>query len=248
MISIGGVKMLKNIKHKIVFVLFVLLILFSCIGNNNIFAGYRGPLNSIAIDFYKTGDLKLAIDKLDKVENSFNEKDNYEYYVFKGDMELLIGEMKEVFDQEEAEDNFSEAREFGEKALEEKQTYLAKRIYYESITKLFNYRGLFFILNNSKKAENLLDDLLILKPEDKMTLLLQAFYYVDSPSIAGGDKNKGIELLNEIKEFDDPIFNFIASNKLWRIYKDEGDEKKANENIEFAKKIFPDSPLIGKLF
>ena len=240
--------MYKNIKFRIFILLFVLFILFSWVGNNIVIAEYRGELNPIAIDFYKTGDLKIAIDKLEEIENSFNEKDNYSYYVFKGDMELLIGEIKEVFDQEDAEDNFSIAKKFGEKALDEEQTFLAKRIYYESITKLFNYRGLFFILNNSKKAEDLLDDLLILKPKDKMTLLLQAFYYVDSPAIAGGDKSKGIELLNEIKEFDDPVFNFIAANKLWRIYKDEGDENKANENFKYAENIFPGSPLIGKLY
>lgn len=240
--------MFKSIKYRIVFLLFVLLILFSLIGNNNVLADYRGGLNSIALEFYKTGDLKTAVDKLEKIESSFNEKDNYNYYVFKGDMELLIGEMKEVFDQEEAEDNFSIAREFGKKALKEKQTFLAKRIHYESITRLFNYRGLFFILNNSKEADNLLNDLFVQNPEDKMVLLLRAFYYVDSPAIAGGDKTKGIELLNDIKEFDDPVFNFIASNKLYSIYKDEGDEIKANENIKYAEQIFPESPLIGKLY
>jgi len=240
--------MFKNIKYRIVFVLVVLLILFLWNGNNNVLAEYRGGLNSIALEFYKSGDLKTAIDKLEKIESSFNEKDSYNYFVFRGEMELLIGEMKEVLNQEEAEENFSVARDFGKKALEEKQTFLAKRIHYESITRLFNYRGVFFILNNYKEADNLLNDLLMQNPEDKMVLLLQAIYYVDSPDIAGGDKTKGKEILNDIKEFDDPVFNFIASNKLWRIYKDESDVKKANDNIKYAEKIFPGSPLVGKLY
>ena len=241
--------MLKDkFKSSIIYIFFILLLLSVITEGEVIFANYRGELEAVAFDFFQSGDINSAIVTLKDKENSFSEKKGYDYCVFRGEMELLIGEMKQVMNKEEAEEHFAVAKDFGQKALAEKETRLAKRIKYEGITRLFDYRSVFYILRNYRKAERLLEELLEEKSEDKMILFLEAAYYINAPGIAGGDQDKGKELFSMLKKLENPVFKFIAFNKLFKIYQKAGNEEKAEIYIQQAEEIFPESPLVGELF
>ena len=209
---------------------------------------YRGELDVIAHSFFSSGDLDTALSELTQKEKEFPTQEGYDYYSFRAEMELFLGEINEYLDREEAEEHFASARDFAGRALEEKSTARAKRLKSESISRLFTYRGAFFIIRNSGRASSLLEESLAEEPDDEMARLVEVLYLVSAPRIAGGDKQKGRTIMAKIQKKEHPVYSFVTYNLLASLDKEAENTEQAQEHLQNAAEFFPDSPLLGKLF
>ena len=208
---------------------------------------YRGEFGSIAINFFQAGELETGLEELNDKKDSFPErkKGSFEYYIFRSEMEMLKGEMREIYNNDEAENNFTAALDYAEKALAIEETTRAKRLKTEGISRLFEYRSFFFIIRNQGQAGDLLDKIRKKEPENKHILFLEAMSYINAPSTFGGDDEKGKDILRDLAEGDNPIFQFLSYNKLASLAEDENT---ATEKLSEAEEIFPKSPLTGEIF
>lgn len=234
------------------YIIFIILAFLLLVGNQSItFAkdiSYRGELNDIAYDYYSDGDLREAERRLKEKESAHSADDEYKTNIFKAEKELLLGEIHEAAGEKEAYDHFTKARQFSEKALKDKETALAQRLYAEATSRLFAFKGNLYRVRHSKRVSRLLEESLQEKPKNEMTLLVQAFYYINAPGLADGDDEKGLAIFDEIIKKEHPVYNYLIYNFLADYEKDKENKDKMNSYLKKADKIFPDSPLTGEIF
>ena len=241
-------------RHRVaLIIIFLILLLTSCLLflKNPLLAAsvtYRGELDEIAHSFFSSGDLDSTLSELAQKEKDFSPQQGFDFYAFRAEMELFLGEIHEYLDHSEAEDHFASARDLAGRALEEKSTARAKRLKSESISRLFTYRGTFYIIRNSGRASRLLQESLAEEPDDEMTRLVEVLYLVSAPGIAGGDKQEARKVIAEIQTKGHPVYNYVTYNLLASLDQEAGNVKKAQEHLQKAEEIFPDSPLLGQLF
>ncbi len=69
--------------------------------------------------------------------------------------------------------------------------------------------------------------------------------YINAPSTFGGDDEKGENILRDLAEGDNKIFQFLSYNKLSSMTEDE---KTTAEKLSEAKEIFPDTVCTSRKF
>lgn len=230
-------------KNKIAFLCLLFLFIFS----SKIFAiEYRGSLDDLARSFYELGNIEEVLEELLlKEEQLLSQKKDHFYYVTLAEIELFRGEMKKLAKLDNPEEHYQRAFDLSRNALELEETSLAKRQVLESLTQLFQYRNLFFLIRNANQALQIIEVLMDKEPVTDFTLLVYGMYYINAPSIGGGDPNKGVQILERVMEKDHPVFNFIILNLFSTLDFLNYDK---DYYLKKAKEIYPKSPWIGQLF
>ena len=191
---------------------------------------YRRDLDSLARELYSSGNVEEIIAELDLRESDIEDKSGLDYFVEMAELELFRAEISERSSQNSPDDYLENALGYAREAVEIEDNALTNRLIAESYIHLFNYRSAFFAIRNGNRALDYLNRALELAPDDLLAKFLEGSYLLNAPSIGGGDKEKGREVLIEITEEDHPVLNFIIYN----ILKEE--EKAAN--------IYPESPWL----
>ena len=208
---------------------------------------YRGELNDLSIQFYEQGDVDHVLEELSRRERELDEGgESFEGLVALAEIEVFRGEIKEVRDADSPRDNFERAYELAEKALDKKETGRAARLAVESLSQLFDYRGTFFIIRNAGQAEDYLEKMEELSGDRWMSELVMASFLLSAPERVGGDRDRGREILQQIKEAGHPVLNLAALNVLAGKYEEDGEEDKVEELRLEALDIYPDSPWLDK--
>ncbi|MFN2363633.1 MAG: hypothetical protein ABR596_04985 [Halarsenatibacteraceae bacterium] len=192
---------------------------------------YRGDLDTLAREFYSSGNAEEIIEELDSRENRIQDKTGLDYFVEMAELELFRAEIAERRGQEFADDHLENALEYSKEAIEIEDNALTNRLVAEAYIHLFNYRSAFFAIRNGNRALDYLNKALELAPDDLLARFLEGSYLLNAPSIGGGDSEKGREVLLEITEEGHSVFNFIIYNIL--------------EEKERAAEIYPDSPWLN---
>lgn len=192
---------------------------------------YRRDLDSLAREFYRSGKVEEIITELDHRENNIQDKSGLNYYIEMAELELFRAEIAERSNQNSPDDHLENALEYAEEAVEIEDNALTNRLIAEAYVHLFNYRSAFFAIRNGNRALDYLNRALELAPDDLLAKFLEGSYLLNAPSIGGGDKEKGREVLLEITEEGHPVFNFIIYNIL--------------EEEDKAAEIYPESPWLN---
>lgn len=228
---------MKNniMKRKKFMIALAVCIIFVLVISNGIQAEsdylYRGDLDSLAREFYSSGNAEKIIEELDSRENDTQDQAGLEYYLEMAELELFRAEIAERRGQDSAEDHLENALEYSQEALEIEDNALTNRLIAEAYIQLFNYRSAFFAIRNGNRALDYLNRALELAPDDLLARFLEGNYLLNAPAIGGGDSEKGKEVLMKITEEGHPVFNFIIYNIL-------GEKDRAAE-------IYPDSPWLN---
>ncbi len=210
-------------------IIFVLVISIGIRAESNYL--YRGDLDTLAREFYSSGNAEKIIEELDSRENNIQDKTGLDYYVEMAELEFFRAEIAERRGQDFADDHLENALEYSKEAIEIEDNALTNRLIAEAYIQLFNYRSAFFAIRNGNRALDYLNRALELAPDDLLARFLEGNYLLNAPSIGGGDSDKGREVLLEITEEGHPVFNFIIYNIL-------GEKDRAAE-------IYPDSPWLN---
>lgn len=211
---------------------------------------YRHELDELTEKFYRQGNTDGNTDEilaeLERKEQELTEgEEDYSYFVQRAEIEIFRAEIKEVAEINSPEDNFARALEYAEQAIEEQNTARANRQAAESLSMLFNYRGTFFIIRNSGKAENYLDNARELTDDNNvMSRLIWANYYLQAPSTFGGDPEKGKEMFREIKELGHPVLELAALNSLGKKYEEQEELDEVENMRDRFSQLFPGSPWL----
>ena len=209
---------------------------------------YRGKFDQLSREFYQTGNKEEILEQLKDKQKDYEADTDYDNYVFQAEAELLTGEIYEVLTAEEkAKKHFQQALEWAEKALDQEKNYLTYRLHAEALSRLFNYRGTFFIIRNSRQAANSLKEARERNPADEMGLLIEAMYKLNAPAVAGGSIKEGQAILDEILKKDHPVLNFIVFHMKAELAEGDNNQQEAQEFLDQAAQIFPNSPLIGEI-
>lgn len=206
---------------------------------------YRHELDELAMEFYRFGEVEGTLDEISRKEEKLEDKErDHDYYVQMAELEIFRAEIKEVAGIESPRDNYERALELAEKALEMEKTTRASRQAAESLSMLFDYRSLFFIIRNAGRAEEYLKDAEELAENDYMTELVMASYYIYAPERAGGDREKAHKLFEKIKATGHPVFQLAAMEAQAADYLDRGEKNKVEEIREKVRNLFPDNPRL----
>ena len=73
------------------------------------------------------------------------------------------------------------------------------RLYTESLSQLSTLKTLGFLMSNGPKIQPLAEEAVSLDPRDPKARIILASRYVYSPAVWGGDPDRGIEMLEEVK-------------------------------------------------
>ena len=177
--------------------------MYRCIPDDELYRLYRITLADL-------GDLDIT-----EREKTFRES-QAAYYMARGYQAL--GSIQEVMDQDvhlrkgrfkqiqKSYANLDDIIAFYEKSLMLVETYLeggrdarGVRLYAESLSQLSTLKSLGFLMANGTKIEPLAEEALSLDPRETKAQLLLASRYVYSPKIWGGDPDKGIRMLEDIR-------------------------------------------------
>ncbi len=233
--------------------IFCLVLIFCFVGLNLYGSSaravdYRHELDELSREFYRQGRTEEILSELSARERELSDRDkDHNYFVQKAEIEIFRGEIKEVADLESAEDNFAAALEYAEQALEKENTSRANRQAAEALSMLFNYRSTFFIIRNAGKAESYLENSRELAAEENMmNRLMWANFYLEAPETFGGDREKGREIFQEIRDMGHPVFELAVLNTLGRKYEESGEEEQVENLRDRFAEIFPESPWLEK--
>lgn len=192
---------------------------------------YRRDLDTLAREFYSSGNVEEITDELNLREDNIQDKSGLDYYIEMAELELFRAEIAERRGQDFADDHLEEALEYSREAIEIESNALTNRLVAEAYIHLFNYRSAFFAIRNGNRALDYLNRALELAPDDLLAKFLEGNYLLNAPAIGGGDSDKGREVLLKITEEGHPVFNFIIYSIL--------------EEKEKAADIYPDSPWLN---
>jgi len=227
----------------------ILILIFLSFGTSTYAIEYRGFLDSLAREFYREGNTEEILARLLEKEKEVSSGiQDTNYFLALAEIELFRGHIKVTAGRDKPENHFEKALELAGMSLELEETSLGNRLAAEALSQLFNYRGTFFIIRNGNRALNFLEKALELGEDYYMAQFVRANYLINAPRIGGGNREEGLNILEEILEEGHPVFDFLILHIKANLARQDKEEEKAEEYLKQAGEIFPGSPWKGKLF
>ncbi len=94
---------------------------------------------------------------------------------------------------------YEESMDLAEASMADGRNARSVRLYVECLSQLSTLKTLGFLMSNGPKIQPLAEEAVSLNPDDPKARMILASRYVYSPSIWGGDPDRGIAMLEEIK-------------------------------------------------
>lgn len=94
---------------------------------------------------------------------------------------------------------YEESMAFAEQYMADGRDARGVRLYTESLSQLSTLKTLGFLMANGPKIQPLAEEAVSLNPDDPKARMILASRYVYSPSVWGGDPDRGIAMIEEIK-------------------------------------------------
>jgi tetratricopeptide (TPR) repeat protein len=169
--------------------------------------------------------------------------DSFGKYYWLAQVELLLGEVKEVANEEkEAARCFSNTEELINKAIDfDPNRSDAYRILADAYVRLMPYKSMFYAMSHGSKANNLYKKALDLDDKNYAAYNAMGVYCLHAPAIGGGGVDKAIENLEKALESNDRHENFISYIWLGTAYEKKKMPGEAEAYLEKALEIYPNS-------
>jgi tetratricopeptide (TPR) repeat protein len=138
---------------------------------------------------------------------------------------------------------------YAREAVERREFSEGYRLLADAYSQMMMARGIFYMARHGETARDAAFRALELGPENAKAYISVAGYYLNAPPIAGGDTEKGIELLREGINLDSAgnCDRFLMYLWLAEAAEELGREERAADYLEEAREIFPDSPQVASL-
>jgi tetratricopeptide (TPR) repeat protein len=110
-------------------------------------------------------------------------------------------------------------------------------------------RGLFYMARNGNEARRQALRAMELDPSNVRARITVAGFYLNAPSIAGGDTEQGTAILESTLALgvDSESERFLILGLLSEIYTEADDPTRATRYLSEAEEIYPDSPWLAHL-
>ncbi|MFP4015669.1 MAG: tetratricopeptide repeat protein [Halanaerobiales bacterium] len=198
----------------------------------------RGHYNSEKEPAEVIEALEYIKEKLDLLNN------NDESLYYSGQIDFLLGEIYEVIgNQRKAAVHFNSSAKNAEKLIDidSGNNTEGYRLLADSYMRLMSYNGDMYMVSKAPEVIKLLNRALSIDNENYAALNSLAMYYVNAPQFGGGNVDRGIKDLERALESEDLFDNFISYIWLATAYHKKGNIAEAEDNIEKALQIYPDS-------
>jgi tetratricopeptide (TPR) repeat protein len=110
-------------------------------------------------------------------------------------------------------------------------------------------RGLFYMARNGSEARRQALRALELDPDNTSARITVAGFYLNAPSIAGGDREEGTAILESTLALgmDNESERFLVLGLLSETYAEADDMSQAVRYLRQAEEIYPESPWLAEL-
>ncbi|MFW5976170.1 MAG: tetratricopeptide repeat protein [Alkalispirochaetaceae bacterium] len=136
-----------------------------------------------------------------------------------------------------------------EEAVEREEFSEGYRLLADAHSQMMMARGILYMARHGDTARSAAFKSLELDPENPRAHISVAGYYLNAPSIAGGDPSKGVEILRRGVSLGNAAESERFLMYLWlaEAHQDLGKSGEAREYLEEAREIFPRSPQLSEL-
>lgn len=235
---------LKNYKFILVLIIFftIAISLNMEAKDNNLEQG-KDLFFQVREDYYNgDNDIEKLIETAGQ-SNSYLEKVNNDYqkYLWQGQVEFLIAEMYEVKEEpRKAAQHFENSSELALKSIKKnKKSSEAHRLLADTYMRLMEYKGVIYLMTSAPKAVKLLQKAVKLDKENYTAFNSLGIYYINAPKIGGGDIDKGIGMFKKALNSKDKFDNFISYIWIANAYIKLKDKDQAIDSAKQALKIYP---------
>lgn len=149
-----------------------------------------------------------------------------------------------------AAEALKEAIRYAEEALEQEEFSEGYRLLADAHSQMMMARGIFYMARHGETARAAALRSLELDKSNSRAHISVAGYYLNAPSIAGGDPEKGIEILQRGVSLESAGRSERFLMYLWlaETHQELGKIGEAREYLLQARRIFPQSPQVSELF
>lgn len=167
-----------------------------------------------------------------------------------GRVDLLRGTYyNSLENKRRAADALERAIERGEAAVDLREFSEGYRLVADAYSQMMMARGIFYMARHGETARDAAFRALELGPQNPKAHISVAGYYLNAPPIAGGDTEKGLELLREALRLPSvgKCDRFLIYIWLAEAEEELGRIGLAREHLQKAREIFPQSPQVVAL-
>lgn len=201
--------------------------------------------------YSQTGEEREINALLEKARDAFEEIEDSAVRLYSlGRVDLLRGTYyNSVENERRAAQALEKAIELAEEAVERREFSEGYRLLADAYSQMMMARGIFYMARHGETARDAAFRALELGPENPKAYISVAGYYLNAPPIAGGDTERGVELLRQAVNLDSvgKCDRFLIYIWLTEAEEELGREELAQEYLRKARQIFPQSPQIVAL-
>lgn len=231
--------------------LLLLLLQGAPIGAQELSPGEEALLEARELVYSQAGGIQEIDALLEKARAAFEEISDPALRLYSlGRVHLLRGTYyNSVENKRKASEALEEALAYAEEAVERREFSEGYRLLADAYSQMMMARGIFYMARHGESARDAAFRALKLGPENAKAHISVAGYYLNAPPIAGGDTEKGVELLREgvTLESAGRCDRFLMYLWLADAEEELGNGERAEVYFERAREIFPGSPQVVAL-